>query len=107
MSDAPDATTEVEEAAEPSALDEFAAHLAEKVGATGYDTEFDTVRIFVDRDNWVDTIVTASEDLPTVVLVDYGVGLDGVQYTIRAFVLTHDLGQRNQFFAARVPRRHG
>ncbi len=64
MSDAPDATTEVEETAEPSALDEFAAHLAEKVGATGYDTEFDTVRIFVDRDNWVDTIVTASEDLP-------------------------------------------
>ena len=38
--------------------------LAEKVGATGYTTDFDTVRILVDRDNWVDAIVTASDDLP-------------------------------------------
>ncbi len=64
MSDAPETTTEVEEAAEPSALDEYAAALAEKVGATGYTTDFDTVRILVDRDNWVDAIVTASDDLP-------------------------------------------
>lgn len=69
MSDTPDttATEEVEEATdagEASALDDFASALAEKVGANGYTTEFDTVRILVDRESWVDTILTAYEDLP-------------------------------------------
>ncbi|MFV2000816.1 MAG: NADH-quinone oxidoreductase subunit C, partial [Acidimicrobiia bacterium] len=38
--------------------------LTERLGATGYSVEFDTVRIFVDRDDWVETIVTAIAELP-------------------------------------------
>ena len=66
MSDAPDVTApEADEAAtEPSALDAFASELADKVGAISHATDFDTVRIYVDRDNWVDAILAASEDMP-------------------------------------------
>ena len=34
---------------------------------------------------------TLSDDMPTVVLIDYRDGLDGHRYTTRAFVLSHDL----------------
>lgn len=66
MSDTPDATVESEPATDEGSqtLDSYAAALTEHLGATGYDTKFDTVRIFVDRQNWVETIVTAGSDLP-------------------------------------------
>jgi len=66
MSDTPDAAVESEIATEtePTPLDSYAAALTERLGATGYDAEFDTIRIFVERENWVETIVKASDDLP-------------------------------------------
>lgn len=51
------------EPAEESPLEGFASDLAERLGATGYDVAFDTVRIFVESDAWVDTIVKAREEL--------------------------------------------
>jgi NADH-quinone oxidoreductase subunit C len=67
MSDAPDtgadapsdATTTV---ADP--LEDYAAALADRVGAIGHVVEFGTVRILVDADRWVETIVDANKDLP-------------------------------------------
>ena len=53
-----------EEADEPSELEEWTAALAERLGAQGYVVEFDTPRILVDRDTWVDTILAANEELP-------------------------------------------
>ncbi|MGI9666779.1 MAG: NADH-quinone oxidoreductase subunit C [Acidimicrobiia bacterium] len=69
MSDTPETTAtadeeQVTEEPESSELDDFASALAEKVGANGYTAEFDTVRILVDRESWVDSILTAYEDLP-------------------------------------------
>jgi NADH-quinone oxidoreductase subunit C len=62
MSDEPEAV-EVAETAELSDLEQFAADLTDRLGATGYDVEFDTVRIFVDRERWAETIVAAREEL--------------------------------------------
>ncbi|MFV1999750.1 MAG: hypothetical protein ACC654_05220, partial [Acidimicrobiia bacterium] len=66
MSDPPDAVVEPETTTDASSqpLDSYAAALTERLGATGYSVEFDTVRIFVDRDDWVETIVTAIAELP-------------------------------------------
>ncbi len=64
MSDAPDTPTTVEEApAEDDALEAWTAALAESVGALGYVVEFDTPRISVDADRWVETILSAYEQL--------------------------------------------
>jgi NADH-quinone oxidoreductase subunit C len=62
MSDQPEAV-EVVETAELSDLERFASDLTDRLGATGYEVEFDTVRVFVDRDKWVETIVAAREEL--------------------------------------------
>jgi len=64
MSDAPDAPTTVEEApADADALEAWTASLAESVGALGFVVEFDTARIAVDADRWVETILSAYEQL--------------------------------------------
>ena len=66
MTDAPDVNTEttvpVDESPDP--LTEYAAAFAERYEAAGYAVEFNTVRVFVDADKWVDTIVKAREELP-------------------------------------------
>lgn len=60
MTDQPDTATDIE----PNALAEWAADLSERLGAEGHSTDFDTVRVFVDRENWVETINKAYEELP-------------------------------------------
>lgn len=64
MSDAPDTATVEDGAAEGDSLDTFASGLAERLGASGYTVEFGTVRILVDSERWVETVVAASEELP-------------------------------------------
>jgi len=59
MSDQPEA----DEAPVSSPLEQYASDLSDRVGATGYEVAFDTVRIFVDTDKWVETIVSAREEL--------------------------------------------
>ena len=59
MSDAPETT-----AAEANPLDEWATALAERLGAEAVPVAFDTVRIMVERERWVETIVAASTDVP-------------------------------------------
>jgi NADH-quinone oxidoreductase subunit C len=56
-------TAEAVESSELSSLEQYASDLTDRLGATGYDVEFDTVRIFVDRARWVETIVAAREEL--------------------------------------------
>lgn len=65
MSDQPDAAdaAEAAEAPEATVLEQYASDLADRLGATGYEVAFDTVRIFVEKEKWVETIVTAREDL--------------------------------------------
>ncbi len=46
-----------------SPLERYAADLAEGLGAIGYEVAFDTVRVFVDKDKWAQTIVAARKDL--------------------------------------------
>ena len=58
MSGAPETT-----AVEVDPLEEWAAALAEGLGAEGTIVAFDTVRVIVARDRWVDTIVAAREEL--------------------------------------------
>ena len=58
MSDAPETT-----AVEVDPLEEWAAALAEGLGAEGTIVAFDTVRVIVARDRWVETIVAAREEL--------------------------------------------
>ena len=58
MSDAPDTA-----AVEVDPLEGWAAALAERLGAEGTIVAFDTVRVIVARDRWVDTIVAAREEL--------------------------------------------
>lgn len=60
MSDQP----EIADVDESSPLEGYASDLAERLGASGYHVAFDTVRIFVENDRWVDTIVSAREELP-------------------------------------------
>lgn len=61
MSDQPESTET--ETLEPSALEVYASDLCDRLGADGYTVEFDTVRIHVARDKWVETINAAREDL--------------------------------------------
>ena len=58
MSDAPDTT-----AVEPNPLEKWAISLADRLQAEGAIVEFDTVRIAVARDQWVETIIAAREEL--------------------------------------------
>ena len=62
MSDAPETTTE--EAPEPSVLDAWAEGLTQRLGADGYSVDFDTVRIAVSPESWVETILEARNELP-------------------------------------------
>ncbi|MCL1594209.1 MAG: NADH-quinone oxidoreductase subunit C [Actinomycetia bacterium] len=66
MTDTPEAAVDASETTEleMTAAETYAASLTERLGATGYSEEFDTVRVFVERDAWVETIVAASEELP-------------------------------------------
>ncbi len=64
MTDTP-ATTDADNVDEaPDALTEYAAGFAERYDAEGFTVEFDTIRVFVDRSRWVETIVAAREELP-------------------------------------------
>ena len=60
MRDQPD--TPVETDANP--LEGYAAGITERLGAQGFTADFGTVRVFVDRDKWVDTINEARKELP-------------------------------------------
>ena len=60
MNDQPDTTTDVEEET-PSPLDEYGAGLAERLGGRAV-VEFDTVRIYVDREVWVETLRRARDE---------------------------------------------
>jgi NADH-quinone oxidoreductase subunit C len=60
MSDQPD--TAVAEEVNP--LVEYAAGVTQRLGAEGFDVEFDTIRVFVDRQKWVETINEARKELP-------------------------------------------
>lgn len=73
MSDAPDAAvtedaagdaTAEEDPAEHSDLEAWTANLAGELGASGWIVEFDTPRIHVDADRWVETILAATATLP-------------------------------------------
>jgi len=65
MSDQSEAVEAAEssEAAELTALEQYASDLTDKFGAIRYEVAFDTVRVFVEPDKWVETIVAAREDL--------------------------------------------
>jgi len=65
MSDAPEAVDAPEDdgTTELSTLEQYASDLADRLDAIGYSVEFDTVRIFVENEKWVETIVAAREDL--------------------------------------------
>lgn len=60
MTDQADTAAETE----VSALEKYAADLAGHLGAEGYTADFDTVRVIVARDKWVETINKAYQDLP-------------------------------------------
>ena len=60
MSDAPDAA--VVEDVDP--LVEYAADITQRLGAEGFEVAFDTVRVFVERERWVETIKDARKELP-------------------------------------------
>lgn len=51
-----------EEAEAADAFAEYARNLADLVGAEGWISEFDTVRILVDRDGWVEAIRKARDE---------------------------------------------
>ena len=51
------------ESSEVSELETYASDLSDRLGAQGYTVEFDTVRIHVSLDKWVETINAAREDL--------------------------------------------
>jgi len=56
------ATDDVDEAAD--ALTVYATAFAERYDADGFEVEFDTIRVFVDRAKWMETIVNARRELP-------------------------------------------
>ena len=60
MNDQPDTTPDVAEET-PSPLAEYGAGLAERLGGRSV-VEFDTVRVYVDRDVWVETIRRARDE---------------------------------------------
>ena len=46
------------------ALSTYGAEITERLGAESFTAEFDTIRVFVERDKWVDTINEAFKELP-------------------------------------------
>jgi len=67
MSDAPETSADAPSEAPVTAadpLEDYAISLADRLGAMGHVVEFGTVRILVDADRWVETIVEANKDLP-------------------------------------------
>lgn len=60
MSDQPEATVD----SEANPLEAYASEVAERYGAERYVVEFDTIRVYVDRDKWAETINAARDDLP-------------------------------------------
>jgi len=62
MSDHPE-SAEATETPALTLLEQYAADLTDSLGATRYEVAFDTVRIFVETDSWVETIVAARKDL--------------------------------------------
>ena len=62
MSDQP-ASAEATETSTLTSLEQYAADLTDSLGAARYEVAFDTVRIFVETDRWVETIIAAREDL--------------------------------------------
>lgn len=64
MSDQPESAVSTDaEAPEAAPLEAYASELADRLGAEGFTVEFDTVRIHVSPDKWVETINAAREDL--------------------------------------------
>jgi len=64
MSDQPESAVSTDaEAPEAVPLEAYASELADRLGAEGFTVEFDTVRIHVSPDRWVETINAAQEDL--------------------------------------------
>jgi len=66
MTDTPDAAPEAEDSVDEAAdaLTVYAAAFAERYDAEGFEVEFETIRVLVDRSKWVDTIVDARKELP-------------------------------------------
>ncbi|MCL1587480.1 MAG: NADH-quinone oxidoreductase subunit C [Actinomycetia bacterium] len=62
MSDQPE-SAETTETPALTSLEQYAADLTDNLGATRFEVAFDTVRIFVETDRWVETIVEARKDL--------------------------------------------
>jgi NADH-quinone oxidoreductase subunit C len=62
MTDQPE-STEATQTPALTSLEQYAADLTDSLGATRYEVAFDTVRILVDTDRWVETIVAARKDL--------------------------------------------
>ncbi len=62
MSDQPE-SAEATESPALTPLEQYAADLTDSLGATRYEVAFETVRIFVETDRWVETIVAARKDL--------------------------------------------
>jgi NADH-quinone oxidoreductase subunit C len=63
MSDTPDTPTTDTDVAVAEPLQEYADALVEELGATGSVVEFDTIRIMVEPDKWVETINAARAKL--------------------------------------------
>ena len=55
--------SETVESPDVSPLEQYAADLTDRLGATGYEVEFDTVRVLVESEKWVETILAAREEL--------------------------------------------
>lgn len=55
---------ETTDSSEGTVLEQYAADMTERLGAEGYVVEFDTVRVVVDVDKWVETINEARTELP-------------------------------------------
>ncbi len=50
------------ETTEPDPLADFAASIAEAVGAASHSTEYETIKIFVEPDAWVDAVTKARDE---------------------------------------------
>ncbi len=72
MTDSPSdpAATDIEtddvpaDAVEQDALAVYAAAIADRIGATSWTAELDTVRLMVDRERWVEAVTAVGEELP-------------------------------------------
>jgi len=60
MSDQPDTSGDTD----VNPLEDYASEMSERLGAQEFSVEFDTVRVLVERDKWVETINAARKELP-------------------------------------------